>query len=89
MEATVQKTSPRAPKLLVGVGNVLRRDDGVGVRVAQIMARLPLPPEVEVYEAGTVGVDAAWILEQRELVVVIDAIDAGAKPGTFFFTTVS
>jgi hydrogenase maturation protease len=74
----------RAAKLFLGVGNVLWHDDGVGVRAAQIMAECPLPPDVEVYDAGTVGLDAAIALERRRLVVVADAIDAGAEPGTVF-----
>lgn len=68
----------RAQKLVVGVGGVLYRDDGVGVRVAEAFSRLDLPDDVEVYDAGTVGLDAAPMLEDRELVVVVDAIDAGA-----------
>ncbi len=74
----------RPPKLFVGVGNVLKRDDGVGVRVAQIMAGLRLPPSVEVYDAGTVGLEAAAMLERRQLVVVADAIEAAAEPGAIF-----
>jgi hydrogenase maturation protease len=74
----------RAPKLLVGIGNLLRGDDGVGVRAAQLAAALPLPAEVEVLEVGSAGLDAADVLEARERVVVVDAIDAGAAAGTIF-----
>jgi hydrogenase maturation protease len=74
----------RAPNLFVGLGNVLCGDDGVGVRAAEIMAGLPLPPEVEVYEAGTALTELAGVLERRERVVVVDAIDAEAEPGTVF-----
>ncbi len=68
----------------MGVGNVLWRDDGIGVHAAQIMSEWSVPPEVEVYDAGTVGLDAAVALEDRQLVVVADAVDAGAEPGTIF-----
>jgi hydrogenase maturation protease len=74
----------RPQKLFVGVGNVLRRDEGVGSHAAQIMATRPLPSDVEVYDAGTVGLDAAVVLEKRQRVVVADAIDAGAEPGAIF-----
>lgn len=74
----------RPPRLFLGVGNLLQRDDGVGVRAAQALARAELPPDVEVCEAGTIGLDAAPILEHREQVVVADAIDAGAPPGSLF-----
>ena len=77
----------RAPKLFVGVGNVLRRDDGVGVRAAEILAGMPLPPQVEVCEAGTAALDLASAIEGRERVVVVDAMDAGARPGAVFRLT--
>jgi hydrogenase maturation protease len=74
----------RRSKLLVGVGNVLKCDDGVGVRAAERMANLGLSPEIEVCDAGTVGLEAAQLLEGRKRVVVVDAIDVGAPPGTVF-----
>ena len=74
----------RAPKLFVGVGNVLSGDDGVGVRAAEIMLGLTLPPDVEVYEAGTATLELASLLELRKRVVVVDAVDAGAEPGEIF-----
>jgi len=76
-----------APKLFVGVGNELQRDDGFGVWVARRMSQLLLPPDVEVFEAGTAGIDAAPVLEGRQLVVVADAVDAGAEPGEIFRLT--
>jgi hydrogenase maturation protease len=74
----------RAPNILVGIGNLLRRDDGVGVIVAQQMSQLDLPDDVEVIDAGTAGTELAGLIERRRLVVVIDAIDAGEPPGSIF-----
>ena len=73
-----------APKLFLGVGNVLKHDDGVGVWAAEIMYNLPLPEEVEVYDAGAGGLELVNVLEGRELVVVVDAIQADAEPGAVF-----
>jgi hydrogenase maturation protease len=75
---------PRPPDILIGIGNLLRRDDGVGVLVAQHMARLPLPQHVEVIDAGTAGTELAALLEHRRLVIVVDAIDAGRPPGSIY-----
>lgn len=77
----------RAPKLFLGVGNVLKHDEGVGVRAAELLAALPLPSDVEVCDAGTLGIETAVVLEGRELVVVVDALDAGAEPGAVFRLT--
>ncbi len=74
----------RAPKLVVGVGNILQRDDGVGLRVLETLASLPLPADVELYEAGTAAIELASVIERRDLVVAIDAIDAGQQPGAVF-----
>ena len=38
--------------LVIGLGNPLRGDDGVGVRVAHLLAKEPLPPNVEVVDGG-------------------------------------
>jgi hydrogenase maturation protease len=74
----------RAPNILVGIGNLLRRDDGVGPIVAQRMSRLTLPDDVEVIDAGTAGTELASLIERRRLVVVVDAIDAGEPPGSIY-----
>jgi hydrogenase maturation protease len=74
------------PKLLLGVGNVLQGDDGVGVYAVGRLAGVELPG-VEVYEAGTTGPELAVVLERRQKIVVVDAIDAGAEPGTVFRLT--
>lgn len=68
----------------MGIGNLLRGDDAVGVEVAWEAARLSWPSDVEVYEAGTGGPELAAVVERRRLVVVADAIDAGGQPGEIY-----
>jgi hydrogenase maturation protease len=72
------------PKLFIGLGHVLRRDDGLGVRAAEVMASLSLPADVEVFDAGLGGWGLADVIERRDLVVVADAIDAGDEPGAIY-----
>jgi len=67
--------------LVIGVGNLLRGDDGVGVRVAQALAREPLPEEVEVIDAGTQGLDLLFEFGDAERVLLIDAAEMGQTPG--------
>ncbi|MBN2562138.1 MAG: hydrogenase maturation protease [Phycisphaerae bacterium] len=74
----------RAPDIVVGIGNLLCGDDGVGVEVARRLAALPLPDHVEAYDGGTSGLDLACIVENRRRVVVVDAFDAGEPPGAVF-----
>jgi len=67
--------------LVIGVGNLLRGDDGIGVRVAQALAREPLPEDVEVIDAGTRGLDLLFELGDAGRVVLIDAAEMGQTPG--------
>jgi hydrogenase maturation protease len=74
----------RKPILVLGIGNILLRDEGVGVRVAEKMKEMTLPPEVEVIDGGTGGLDMLYHIEGRKKVIVVDAVKAGAPPGTLF-----
>jgi hydrogenase maturation protease len=68
--------------LILGVGNLLRKDDGVGVQAVQRLQALPLPGGVTVVDAGTAGVGLVDILEGYERAVIIDAADMGLQPGS-------
>ena len=68
--------------LILGVGNLLRKDDGVGVQAAQRLQRLPLPVGVKVVDGGSAGVAMLDLLEGHERAVIIDAADMGLEPGS-------
>jgi hydrogenase maturation protease len=70
-------------RVLVGcVGNVLRGDDGFGAAVAE---RLRLPPGAEVVETGIGGMALLQeLMAGCDGLVVVDAVDRGAAPGTVF-----
>jgi hydrogenase maturation protease len=69
--------------LIVGLGNPLRGDDGVGCRLVTELATRDLPPEVEVLDGGMAGLGLLDIMEGWERVVVVDAADVGQEPGTY------
>jgi hydrogenase maturation protease len=71
-----------ASTLVVGVGNLLMGDDGIGVRVAQALEGAELPPGVRAVDAGTGGVTLIGLLEEADQVILIDAADMGKPPGT-------
>ena len=75
------QTQP-CPILVLGVGNILLRDEGVGVRVVEAMRNLQLPPGVELLDGATAGLDLLDALADRRKVVVIDAIEGSSEPGT-------
>jgi hydrogenase maturation protease len=77
-----ERHSPPAV-LIIGLGNPLRGDDGVGVHVAQMLAETPLPDGVEVVDGGTQGLGIVNLLEGRRRVILIDAADVGRAAGEF------
>ena len=72
----------RKPNLILGLGNPLRGDDGVGCQVAEALAQQTLPPGVEVMDGGTPGVGLLHLLEGRRRVILVDAADMGRAPGS-------
>jgi hydrogenase maturation protease len=69
--------------LVIGVGNPLRGDDGVGVRVAEVLAEPTLPQDVTVVDGGTQGLGLASLMGGHRRVILVDAVDMGQEPGSF------
>jgi hydrogenase maturation protease len=70
------------PILILGIGNILLKDEGIGVRVVQAMQKMELPPDVEICDGGTGGADLLDIIAHRRKLIIIDAADADVEPGT-------
>jgi len=72
------------PRLILGVGNLLLRDEGVGVHVISALRDRELPDDVELWDGGTASFDLLDTLAGRRQVIIIDAIRTGSEPGTIF-----
>jgi hydrogenase maturation protease len=72
--------------LVVGVGNILRRDDGFGIVVAQrLESRDDLPPGVRVTETGIAGVGHVQdLMDGYDALAIVDAVSRGGAPGTLY-----
>jgi hydrogenase maturation protease len=69
--------------LVLGLGNILMRDEGIGVRAVELLAaRYEFPPEVELLDGGTLGLNLLPYVEEADRLLVIDAVDTGGEPGT-------
>ncbi len=68
---------------IVGIGNGLMRDEGVGVHVARALADAELPEGVLVIDAGT-DPDVAFDLDGLDRVIVVDTVRGGEAPGTVY-----
>jgi len=73
---------PRAPVLVLGLGNLLLRDEGLGVRVVEALAEHGPWPGVELADGGTSGLALADLMAGRQRVIVIDALAGPWLPGT-------
>ncbi len=69
--------------LVLGLGNILLSDEGLGVRVVQRLGEsYRFPPEIRVMDGGTLGLDLLPYLEGVDHLLVIDALELGEEPGT-------
>lgn len=69
--------------LILGAGNLLLSDDGVGVHtIRRLLEAVELPEEVRVLDGGTLGLNLLPFLEGISYLVIVDAMETGQPPGT-------
>lgn len=74
------------PRILVlGVGNILLRDEGVGVRVIErLQSSYNFSSNVELMDGGTLGLRLLDPISQADYLIVVDAVQNGQPPGTLY-----
>lgn len=70
---------------ILGVGNVLLKDDGVGVRVVEQLQTRTLPPGVVALDVGTAILRMLPELVKARRIVVVDAMRGGGEPGSIYY----
>jgi hydrogenase maturation protease len=75
---------PRVTNVLVlGAGNILLSDEGIGVRVVEaLQQRYQAPEGVEILDGGTCGINLLDVIAGRDHLILVDAVDTGSPPGT-------
>ena len=69
--------------LVLGLGNILLQDEGVGVRVVeQLQRQYRIAGAVEVLDGGTAGMSLLEHIRNRDHLIVVDAVRTGQAPGT-------
>jgi hydrogenase maturation protease len=69
--------------VVLGVGNPLLGDEGLGLAVLEALPRLwETPPEVTLVDGGTWGMNLLPTIEDADPLILVDAIDAGQPAGT-------
>lgn len=75
---------PEHALVVIGCGNLLRGDDGVGPIAVRRLWALGVPDDVRLVDGGTAGMDVAFQMRGAKRVIIIDAAFTGNTPGTIF-----
>jgi hydrogenase maturation protease len=70
--------------LILGIGNLLLCDEGVGVHVVRALMQRELPSGVAVVEAGTAFLDVLSDIALADRILLVDAMEGGKAPGTVY-----
>ncbi|RPJ06486.1 MAG: HyaD/HybD family hydrogenase maturation endopeptidase [Deltaproteobacteria bacterium] len=71
--------------LVLGVGNVLLRDEGIGVRVVEkLQDEYCFSSNVELMDGGTLGLRLLDPISGTDFLIVVDAVQNGGPPGTIY-----
>ncbi|MBW1780128.1 MAG: HyaD/HybD family hydrogenase maturation endopeptidase [Deltaproteobacteria bacterium] len=71
--------------MLLGVGNLLFTDEGVGIHVIQtLLKEYTFPQNVSVEDGGVLGINLLGIISRADELIVVDAIRNGGPPGTLY-----
>jgi hydrogenase maturation protease len=74
---------PAFKTLVLGVGNKLMSDEGVGVHVIErLSAGYTIPEEIQILDGGTLGMDLLHYLEGIDNLLLVDAVETHKEPGT-------
>lgn len=74
--------------MVLGVGNLILKDEGFGIHVVQELERrreeLGIPDTIELFDGGTLGMDLVYYIGNKDKVIIVDIINAGSRPGDIY-----
>lgn len=70
--------------VILGIGNILLKDDGIGIHIVKQIEDEKFPSTIEVVDGGTSTLDTLSYFLEYENVIVIDSLKAGYEPGTIY-----
>jgi hydrogenase maturation protease len=76
-----KETMPRI--VVIGVGNLILTDEGIGIHVVKALQELELPDDVKLIDGGT-SPDLIAYTRAGDKLIIVDAARAGGKPGTIY-----
>lgn len=69
--------------VVIGVGNLLLKDEGIGIHAVKALEEMNLPRDVKIIDGGTAP-DLIAYTEAGDKLIIIDAAKAGGEPGTIY-----
>jgi hydrogenase maturation protease len=73
----------RPAVLILGLGNVLFGDDGLGIdAIARLQRDYRVPPDIRIEDGGTLGLSLLALLAEAERLILVDAVRTDDRPGT-------
>lgn len=74
---------PEVRITVVGVGNLLLKDEGIGVHTTHALQQIDIPHNVRIVDGGT-SPDLPYYLENIDKLIIIDAVKTRGQPGTIY-----
>ncbi len=79
-----QPSANSPPRIVViGVGNLLLKDEGIGIHAVKALQEIGLPPDIRLIDGGT-SPDLIAYTQAGDKLIIIDAAKAGGAPGTVY-----
>lgn len=67
---------------IIGVGNILMQDEGIGPKVAEFLKdNYTFDPDIEIIDGGTLGLELLPYIEKYKKLIIVDVVDFGKEPG--------
>ena len=84
-EVKIQKSADTMRVVILGVGNILLKDEGIGIHAIRALQDGPLPTDIdlEIVDGGT-SPNVLYLLDGADRLIVVDAVNGGGEPGTIY-----
>lgn len=70
--------------VIIGCGNLLRKDDGAGPILIRKLWDMGVPPHVRLADGGPAGMDVVFQIGDAKHLIIVDACTTGGEPGTVY-----
>lgn len=74
-------------KAIIGIGNPLKRDDGIGIHLIEKLRKEDISEDIDILDCGTGGMKLVHDLKDLDSVLIVDSVMFGGEPGESVFFT--